>query len=55
MQHESKLKCYDMRECRQEKKALHKAPRKLLENLHHNLTQKDGSFVKERALSFKVI
>ena len=28
MQHESKLKCYGMRECRQEIEVLHKAPKK---------------------------
>ena len=28
MQHESKLKCYGMRECRQEIEVIHKAPKK---------------------------
>ena len=33
-----------------------KLQRNLLENLQHNNTQKmDGSFVKERALSFKAV
>ena len=30
MQHESKLKCYGMRECRQEIEVLHKDPKKLV-------------------------
>ena len=32
-----------------------KLKQSLLENLQHNSTQDDGSFGKERALSFKVV
>ena len=45
-----------MRECRQEIEVLHKAPKKPVRKPAHNNTQKmDGSFVKERALSFKAV
>ena len=46
MQHESKLKCYGMRECRQEIEIVHKAP---------NIQKMDGFFEGENSLPFKVL
>ena len=56
MQYSLKINMKWMKEWDKEWEVLHKSSKQsLLENLQHNSTQDDGSFGKERALSFKVI